>query len=128
DGHAAELRRIALFDLLANNADRKAGHVFKGLDGNIYGIDHGLTFNTQPKLRTVIWDFAGEPLPEPLLAPLAARLADASATAALRAQLAPLLDRGEIARFFARAERVVEARSFPGFNPNRPHSVPWGFV
>ncbi|HET8630232.1 MAG TPA: SCO1664 family protein [Thermomicrobiales bacterium] len=128
DGHAAALQRIALFDLIANNADRKAGHLFKGLDGKVYGIDHGLTFNTHPKLRTVIWDFAGEPMPEALLAPLDARFADARAVADLRAQLAPLLDRGEIERFLARAERVLEKRTFPGFNPNRPHSVPWGFV
>lgn len=126
-GHAPELRRIALFDLIANNADRKAGHLFKGLDGRIYGIDHGLTFNAQPKLRTVIWDFAGEPIPEPLLRDLEARAADEAAAAELRAQLAPLLGRGEIERFFLRVRRVLAARVFPG-PAGGYHNVPWGFV
>lgn len=126
--HDAELRRLALFDIITNNADRKAGHLFKGTDGKIYGIDHGLTFHAQPKLRTVIWDFVGEPMPEPLLTQLAARLRDPTAVAALRAQLAPLLDQREIARFFARAERVLTARTFPGFTPGRQHNIPWGFA
>ncbi len=126
--HAPELRRMALFDIIANNADRKAGHLFKGADGRVYGIDHGLTFNVQPKLRTVIWDFSGEPIPEPLLADLERCLADPAAVAALRAQWSPLLDRGEIERFFARVERVLKARTYPGFAPGRYHNVPWGFV
>ena len=50
-----------------NNADRKAGHCLLGTDGRIWAIDHGLTFSIEPKLRTVLWDYAGEPVPEPLL-------------------------------------------------------------
>lgn len=60
--HHAVLRRMAAFDVLSNNADRKGGHCLLGVDGRIWAIDHGLCFHTQPKLRTVIWDFAGEPL------------------------------------------------------------------
>src|SRR5918999_2700568 len=64
-----ELRRIAVFDCVANNADRKAGHFLLGQhDGQLWGIDHGLTFNAAPKLRTVVWDYCGEPIPEDLLA------------------------------------------------------------
>ncbi len=126
-GHRLELQRMALFDIIANNADRKAGHLFKGVDGKVYGIDHGLTFNVQPKLRTVIWDYSGEPVPEPLLADLERCLADPGAVAALRAQWSPLLDRGEIERFFARVERVLKIRAYPGFAPGRYHNVPWGF-
>ncbi len=126
--HRDELQRIAIFDIITNNADRKAGHVFKGVDGKVYGIDHGLTFNTQPKLRTVIWDFVGEPMPDPLLAQLGGQLGDAQAVAALREQLTPLLTRAEIDRFFTRAERVLAARTFPGFLPGRHHNVPWGFI
>ncbi len=127
DSHAPELRRMALFDLIANNADRKGGHLFKGVDGKVYGIDHGLTFNVQPKLRTVIWDFAGEPIPEPLLHDLETRLADDVAASGLRAQLAPLLDRREIDRLFLRVGRVLAARVFPGPSGGY-HNVPWGFV
>lgn len=126
--HAADLRRMALFDLIANNADRKAGHLFKGKDGKVYGIDHGLTFNTQPKLRTVIWDYTGEPLPDELRGDLESRLGDGAAVARLRAELDPLLDRGEINRFFARAERVVKTGVYPGFGHGNTHHVPWGVI
>ena len=52
------------FDVVANNADRKSGHVLYATDGRLWGIDHGLCFHVQPKLRTVIWDFAEEEVPE----------------------------------------------------------------
>lgn len=58
----AELRRLALLDILLNNADRKSEHLLLGDEGKLWGIDHGLTFHAQPKLRTVLWHFAGEPL------------------------------------------------------------------
>ena len=66
EGYTEQFPRICLFDLLTNNADRKAGHTILGVDERIWGIDHGLTFNAHPKLRTVIWDFAGEPIPDEL--------------------------------------------------------------
>ena len=66
----AELRTIACFDLVANNTDRKAVHLLLAPDGKVWGIDHGLTFHADTKIRTVIWDFSGEPIPEPLLASL----------------------------------------------------------
>ena len=56
------LKRMATFDVIANNADRKGGHCLLDADGHLWGIDHGLCFHAEPKLRTVIWDFAGEPL------------------------------------------------------------------
>ena len=126
--HKDDLRRMALFDLITNNADRKAGHLFKGRDGKVYGIDHGLTFNTQPKLRTVIWDFTGEPIPEPLLMDLERRVNDPEAVARLRAELAPLLERAEIDRFFARVGRALKNRVYPGFSHGVGHQVPWGFL
>jgi uncharacterized repeat protein (TIGR03843 family) len=128
EAHAADLQRMALFDLIANNADRKAGHLFKGKDGKVYGIDHGLTFNTQPKLRTVIWDYTGQPIPEGLINDLQTRLDDPAAVAALRAEFAPLLDKAEIDRFFARAARVLKTRVYPGFGPGNTHHVPWGII
>jgi len=66
-----ELRRVALFDLLINNADRKGGHLLKDLSGKMWVIDHGICFHAEKKLRTVIWDFAGEPIADDLLADVA---------------------------------------------------------
>ena len=65
--HHEQLRVICAFDIVANNADRKSGHCILGDDGRIWAIDNGLCFHTEPKLRTVIWEFAGEPLPAELL-------------------------------------------------------------
>ena len=62
------LRRIAAFDLIANNADRKSGHCLVDRQGHIWAIDHGLCFHAEPKLRTVIWDFAGDKIEDELLA------------------------------------------------------------
>ncbi len=66
--HHAQLRRIAAFDLLANNGDRKGGHLLIDSEERIWGIDHGLCFHVERKLRTVMWDFAGEQLPAEVLA------------------------------------------------------------
>lgn len=63
----AELQQMSVLDALLNNADRKAGHLLQDSAGRLWGIDHGLTFNEEPKLRTVLWGWAGEPVPEPLL-------------------------------------------------------------
>ncbi len=88
--HHGALQAMAAFDLVANNADRKGGHCLLDAEDRIWGIDHGLCFNTAPKLRTVIWDFAGQAIPEPLLADLR-RLA-LEPPAALEALLGPLGD------------------------------------
>ena len=61
--HHDTLRAICLFDLLINNGDRKSGHCLLGTDGRVWAIDHGLCLHDEPKLRTVIWDFVGQPLP-----------------------------------------------------------------
>lgn len=121
--HRAELQRICLFDLLTNNADRKAGHCLKDRQGRIWAIDHGLTFHTQPKLRTVIWDFCGEPFPEPLVADLRAFLGDQERVAHLRAALKPLLAPAEIEGFFRRAHRLLAHGRYPELDPYR--NVPW---
>ncbi|MFN8521763.1 MAG: SCO1664 family protein [Chloroflexota bacterium] len=121
--HTTELQAIALFDVLTNNADRKAGHCLKARDGRLWCIDHGLTFNTAPKLRTVIWDFAGEPVPARLLARLREFSRNATRTSALAEQLHALLDRREVSRFFGRIEAVLEHRVYPEMTSRR--SVPW---
>jgi uncharacterized repeat protein (TIGR03843 family) len=69
-GHDDVLKRMCTFDIVANNADRKSGHVLQGPDGRLWGIDHGLCFHWQPKLRTVIWDYVDERVPEEHLSDL----------------------------------------------------------
>lgn len=110
---AEELQRIALFDLLANNADRKAGHCLLGKDDKVWGIDHGLTFHTVPKLRTVIWDFCGEPIPEQLLEQLQALQADRERTTRLRRALGQYLAAPEVEAFFRRMEALLTSRRYP---------------
>lgn len=68
--HALRLRRLTLFDYMVNNADRKSGHCLIGLDDQLWAIDHGICFHYQYKLRTVIWEFSGEPIEPDLLADL----------------------------------------------------------
>ena len=70
ESHREELLRMAVFDLVVNNADRKGGHCLLDRDGGLWGVDHGLTFNVDHKLRTVIWDFAGEEVPAALVSDL----------------------------------------------------------
>ncbi len=127
DGHRAELARIALYDLIANNADRKAGHCLLGADGRVWGIDHGLTFHTDPKLRTVLWEFYQSQIPAELLADVRGLLNSAARRGALTDQLGELLARDEVKAFFARAERVVEAGGvYPSLGFYRRRS--WPFV
>lgn len=120
--HRDELQRMALFDIIANNADRKAGHCFVGRDdGRVWGIDHGLTFNVQPKLRTVIWEFCGEPIPDPLRAQLQTLSSDPQLDKLLR----PHLEALEIRALQGRAARLADAGVFPDLNPRR--NVPYGW-
>jgi len=108
------LRPVALFDLLVNNADRKGSHVLieKGTD-KLWLIDHGLCFHEEDKLRTVIWDFAGEPIPADLLERLAYLRALLSADSDLCADLARYLSPGEIAALEARAEALIASAVYP---------------
>ena len=119
--HRAALARICAFDLLANNADRKSGHCLLGKDGRLYAIDNGLCFHVEPKLRTVVWDFAGEPLPEDLRA-AAARLARQG----LPAGLAELIDPAERAALLARARALGAAERFPDDRTGMQY--PWPLV
>jgi uncharacterized repeat protein (TIGR03843 family) len=119
--HHDALRTICCFDLLANSADRKGGHCLAGDDGRLWAVDNGLTFHDEAKLRTVIWDFAGEDIPDHLLAGVA-RLAEAGPPPAL----AGLLARDECAALVARAERVVRMRCFPVDTTGR--RFPWPMV
>jgi uncharacterized repeat protein (TIGR03843 family) len=116
--HHDRLKGICLFDLLANNADRKSGHLLLGPDRAIYAIDNALTFHADPKLRTVIWNFGGEPIPDPLLADIR-RVFEAD----LPRPLADLLDSGERRALAARARAILRAAHFP--RDDAGHRYPW---
>jgi len=117
-GRREALRTICAFDLVANNADRKSGHCLLGEDGRIWAIDHGLCFHAHPKLRTVIWEFGGEAVPEHLLADL-----DALARS-VPEPLAALLEADERRALASRAARLVSRPVFPDVAASaRPY--PW---
>lgn len=102
-----KLRPVVLFDLLANNADRKGSHVFfEDETQKLFAIDHGICFHEEDKLRTVIWDFAGQPVPDELLAPL-------SQTGNWPSLFEQYLSPREISALLIRAERICATRVFP---------------
>ena len=122
ESRAEDFRRVAVFDVVVNNADRKAGHCLLAGDGRIWLVDHGVCFAVEPKLRTVIWDFAGEPLPPEVCADLQ-RLGQDLRTGTLRERLAPLLAAREVRALGARIDRLVAAGRLPEPGPGRPY--PW---
>ncbi len=118
-------RRLALFDFVVNNADRKSGHCLIGSDGRAWAIDHGICFHTEYKLRTVIWEFSCEPVSEVLLTDLA-RLRDDlrnSRSAAMR-RLAPLVDEQELAAMRRRIDLLLRTRVYPS-PPAHRRNYPW---
>lgn len=122
-GHRASWLRVALFDVITNNADRKSGHCLFDAEDRIWVIDHGLTFHTDPKMRTVIWDFAGEPLPADLCGDLEGALM-ALEKGVLSESLEALLKPGEIRLLKRRLRGVLDPTwRFP--EPTSAWSVPW---
>ena len=119
-GLAGPLRAMAAFDVVANNADRKAGHVLLDPAGHLWGIDHGLCFAAPVKLRTVIWDFAEEPIPDVVLDGLVRLASDAPA------ELGELIEPQELAALQARARLLARAGRFPADHTGR--RVPWPMV
>jgi len=113
---------VAAFDVIVNNADRKGGHCMRGRDGTIWVVDHGVCFSPEPKLRTVIWDFAGEPVPGPILADVR-RLAEELGSGTLREEMLGLLSAEEIDATADRARRLGASGRFP--NPGAGRSYPW---
>jgi uncharacterized repeat protein (TIGR03843 family) len=118
------LRRLAVLDAVINNGDRKGGHLLPAADGRLYAIDHGVTFNVDDKLRTLLWGWAGEPLPGEALEVLAALEASLAPGAALATRLAELLTAAEVT---AVRERVAALRA-SGRHPEpsgRWPAIPW---
>ena len=122
-----QLQKVALFDVIINNADRTSGHVLLGADDRIWAIDHGVCFHTDYKLRTVIWEFAGEPIPTDLTNDLNAfQKALEDPTSEIYQQLSELLSVQEIAALANRAGRLVSRGIFPHPGPGRHY--PWPLV
>ena len=117
-----ELRVFCAFDVVANNADRKSGHVLRSTDGSLWGIDHGLCFHVQHKLRTVIWDFADEEVPTPVVADLEQLVADG-----LPPELDELLSGAESDALLERTARLAASGAFPEPVGDRP-PYPWPLV
>jgi hypothetical protein len=120
-----DFRRIALFDLVANNADRKSGHCLLAEDGELFVVDHGVCFNVEPTLRTVIWDFVDEPIPPAMLDDLRG-LQPRLAAGDLRDRLSLHLSAPEVEATVRRLEELVALGRFPEPGPGRPY--PWPVV
>ncbi len=121
--HADDIRlwRMAVFDVLVNNADRKGGHVLRDLDGRIYGVDHGVCLHVEDKLRTVLWGWAGKPVDHQTLKAVAG-LVDALA-GSFGDELAGQITGAEIAALRKRACALLDHPVMPG--PNRHRPIPW---
>lgn len=116
-----QLQRMAVLDALANNADRKGGHILVDTDGRAWGIDHGVTFSPDPKLRTVLWGWAHEPIPEHILDDVE-RLARS-----LEGAVDPIdrwLDEDEQSMFRHRVKDLLRTRRYPGADDEWP-AIPW---
>jgi len=114
----APLRRMAVFDVLVNNADRKGGHIL-GSGGHVFGVDHGVCFNTDPKLRTLLWGWAGAELTDDELAAVR-RVRDETPD-----RLYELLAEPEIEELWARAERLLQRGRFPRPRSGHYPAIPW---
>ncbi|WUC83620.1 SCO1664 family protein [Streptomyces sp. NBC_00536] len=118
------LRRLAVLDAVINNGDRKGGHLLPAPDGRLYGIDHGVSFHTEDKLRTLLWGWAGEPLTaeaRAVLASLALLLADG---APLATRLAELITPVELDAVRGRVADLLRTGEHPRPSGEWP-SIPW---
>lgn len=118
------LRPVALFDLLINNADRKGSHILFDPEGHIWLIDHGISFHRDRKLRTVIWDFAGESFSDELCSALVKFEGLLLPGTDLHNQLDLLLEQQEVSALAKRTQELLSTRQFPDPHPNR-RPYPW---
>lgn len=123
--HAAEMKTIAVFDLIAHNTDRKAGHCLRDVDGRIWGIDHGLTFNLHSGLRTVIWDFGGERISKRMLQDIKRVCCELESRQGIERELQALLTAAEIEALIERMRTLLARPILPEVRSRR--SVPWSF-
>lgn len=115
------LRRMAVFDVLINNADRKGGHILTGLDGQLYGVDHGVCLHVHDKLRTVLWGWSGKPVDDETLAVIdgLVKKLRGSLGEELREHITP----GEVHALRRRAEDLLDNPVMP--TPDRHRPIPW---
>lgn len=123
--HDQSMKKIALYDAITNNADRKGGHILEDLKGRLWCIDQGLTFNEYPKLRTVIWDYAGTPLSESMLE-MVQSVQRKMGQGKLGADFKELLSAQELRAMNSRIESILSERVFPMPGPYR--NVPWPMI
>ena len=121
-----DFRVLAAFDVAINNADRKGGHVLEDAEGKLWAVDHGVTFHVEPKLRTVIWSFAGEPLPSDVRRHLETLRAALEAEVGLHRELAELLSPAESEAVVRRVDRLLTEGKYP--QPEVHHPLPWPLV
>ena len=114
EANADQLKTIACFDLVANSTDRKPNHVLLDANGKLWSIDHGLTFHADTKIRTVIWDFCGEPIPKRLLKRLSALSQDLEDPHGLLQDIQEVIQPDEMAALRRRVEWVLSEGVFPG--------------
>ncbi len=124
--YADDLLRLAVFDVIANNADRKSGHCLVGRDGHLWAIDNALTFHAEYKLRTVIWDFAEQPLPEEVVTSLQDLQEALGESLTLPRALCRLLSDDEVCALRRRVQALIQAGRLPKPGPGRV--VPWPLV
>ena len=115
------LRRMAVFDVLINNADRKGGHILSGVDGHVYGVDHGVSLHVEDKLRTVLWGWAGKPVDDDTLETVS-RLRD-QLRGSLGEQLCEHITGREIDALHARTVALLDNPVMP--TPDRRRPIPW---
>ncbi|HEY9288544.1 MAG TPA: SCO1664 family protein [Candidatus Dormibacteraeota bacterium] len=125
-GRASDFRTMAAFDVIVNNADRKSGHCLIDRQGRIWGVDNGLTFHVLPKLRTVIWEFAGEEVPPNLRRDAGRLAAELTSRRSAVAPLTDLLSEAEVRALARRAQRLADDGRYPP--PTSRWAYPWPLV
>jgi uncharacterized repeat protein (TIGR03843 family) len=118
--HADELRRMALFDVISNNTDRKAGHLIVDTKGKLWGVDHGICFSDEPKLRTVVWVYESEDIPAELMADVERFARDGAGAS----YLSELLNAEELDAMCERTSEILRTKRYPAPDPYRRH-IPW---
>jgi uncharacterized repeat protein (TIGR03843 family) len=124
--YTEDLTRLAAFDVIANNADRKSGHCLLDHQGRLWAIDNALTFHVEHKLRTVIWDYAGQPLSGSLLADLQGLQKILAKDSSLSQALKQLLSRDELAALRHRLRQFIQDGHFP--EPGPGYAMPWPLI
>lgn len=122
-GYDEALERLAAFDIIANNADRKSGHCLKGMDGRLWAIDQGLCFHEEPKLRTVLWDYAGQPICDEIMADLCSLQERFRKNDQVMKVIESQLATDEVRALRRRLDRLINARHYP--DPGGGRNMPW---